>query len=226
MTSRLVLSALSLAGAGLSMLGLLLIAASMSDVPLFELDRGSVDGLLNGTAIGTAGKIRVVALLVAALLGFWPAACGSASKAGPCLVMLRCSKAVSKAARMVKIGVGRNLNQSAIAVSFQSLAAGTGGVPLWTPIHNHLSLHRAKPLLMTLFCSAQPHDPLSALALYKNGRRAGLVPPALIGNRRAPRSYGSGSRRTGRSGIVPRTSSKLLTIGCCACQNRDDTSKP
>ena len=73
-TSRLVLSALSLAGAGLSMLGLLLIAASMSDVPLFELDRGSVDGLLNGTAIGTAGKIRVVALLVAALLGFWPAA--------------------------------------------------------------------------------------------------------------------------------------------------------
>lgn len=72
--SRLVLSALSLAGAGQSILGLLLIAASMSDVPLFELDRGSVDGLLNGTAIGTVGKIRVVALLVAALLGFWPAA--------------------------------------------------------------------------------------------------------------------------------------------------------
>ena len=37
---------------------------------------------------------------------------------------------------MVEIGVGRNPNQSAIAVSFQSLAAGTGGVPLWTPIHS------------------------------------------------------------------------------------------
>jgi putative copper resistance protein D len=72
--SRLALSALSVVGAGLSMLGLLLIAASMSDVSLFELDRESADGLLNGTAIGTAGKIRVVALLVAALLGFWPAA--------------------------------------------------------------------------------------------------------------------------------------------------------
>jgi len=71
--SRLALSALSVVGAGLSMLGLLLIAASMSDVSLFELDRESADGLLNGTAIGTAGKIRVVALLVAALLGFWPA---------------------------------------------------------------------------------------------------------------------------------------------------------
>jgi hypothetical protein len=49
--------------------------------------------------------------------------------------MLRYSKAVSKAARVVAIGVGRNPNQSAIAVSFQSLAGGTGGVPLWTPIH-------------------------------------------------------------------------------------------
>ena len=72
--SRLALSALSVVGAGLSMLGLLLIAASMSDVSLLKLDRESADGLLNGTAIGTAGKIRVVALLVAALLGFWPAA--------------------------------------------------------------------------------------------------------------------------------------------------------
>ena len=72
--SRLALSALSVVGAGLSMLGLLLIAASMSDVPPFELDRGSIDVLLNDTAIGTASKIRVVALLVAALLGFWPAA--------------------------------------------------------------------------------------------------------------------------------------------------------
>ena len=71
--SRLASSALSLLGAGLSVLGLLLIAASMRDVPLFELDHGSVDGLLNGTAIGTAGKIRVVSLLVAALLGFWQA---------------------------------------------------------------------------------------------------------------------------------------------------------
>ena len=34
--------------------------------------------------------------------------CGSASKAGPRLVMLRYSKTVSKAARVVEIGVGRN----------------------------------------------------------------------------------------------------------------------
>lgn len=72
--SRLAMSALTVVGAGLSMLGLLLIAASMSDVSLFDLDRGSADGLLNGTVIGTAGKIRVVALLMVALIGFWPAA--------------------------------------------------------------------------------------------------------------------------------------------------------
>ena len=61
--------------------------------------------------------------------------CGSASKAGSRLVMLRYSKVVSKAARVVEIGVGRKPNQSAIAVSFQSLAGGTGEAPLWTPIY-------------------------------------------------------------------------------------------
>lgn len=72
--SPLTLVAWSLTGAGLSVLGLLMIAATMSDVALFQLDRERVDGLLNGTAIGTAGKVRVALLLLAALLGFLPAA--------------------------------------------------------------------------------------------------------------------------------------------------------
>jgi putative copper resistance protein D len=63
------LSAWSLAGARLPVLGLLLIAATMSDVALFQLDRESVNGLLNGTVIGTAGKVRVATLLMARLLG-------------------------------------------------------------------------------------------------------------------------------------------------------------
>jgi putative copper resistance protein D len=70
----LAMSAWSLAGAGLSVLGLLMIAATMSDVALLQLDRESVNGLLNGTAIGTAGKVRIAALLLAALLSFLPAA--------------------------------------------------------------------------------------------------------------------------------------------------------
>lgn len=72
--SPLVISVWSLAGAGLSVLGLLLIAATMSDVPLLDLDREHVDGLLNATAIGTAGKIRIAALVSTVSLGLLPAA--------------------------------------------------------------------------------------------------------------------------------------------------------
>jgi putative copper resistance protein D len=72
--SAVALSVWSMLGAVLSILGLLLIAAGMSDVPLFQLDREGINGLLNGTAIGTAGKVRVAALLLAALVSFFAAA--------------------------------------------------------------------------------------------------------------------------------------------------------
>ncbi|GAC1583374.1 MAG: copper homeostasis membrane protein CopD [Sphingomicrobium sp.] len=55
--------ALSVAGAGLSVLGLLLSVATMSDVPLFQVDAETINALLNGTVTGTAGKVRVIALL-------------------------------------------------------------------------------------------------------------------------------------------------------------------
>lgn len=57
-----VVAIISLVGAALSVLGLLLMAAAMSDVPLFQLDHATVDALLNQTATGTAGKVRVIAL--------------------------------------------------------------------------------------------------------------------------------------------------------------------
>jgi len=110
--------------------------------------------------------------------------------------MLRYSKAVSKAARMVEIGVGRNPNQSAIAVSFQSLAAGTGGVPLWTPIHT-LDLGEAAVLPVSnvipwpfslpdqvgavqaiLAAAAQPLGPHDIARNFK-GKRAATVRPVL-----------------------------------------------
>ena len=93
-------------------------------------------------------------------------ACGSASKVGPRLVMLRYSKAVSKAARVVEIGVGRNPNQSAIAVSFQSLAGGTGGVPLWTPIHTYGDAGRGRSV------SPRPVAASAAAWLQTSGLRS------------------------------------------------------
>ena len=59
---------LSLTGATLSALGLLLLAAAMSDEPVFQLDHETLSALL-GTAIGTAGKIRIAVLLVVLPLG-------------------------------------------------------------------------------------------------------------------------------------------------------------
>lgn len=56
---------LALAGAALSILGLLLLAANMSDVPVFQVDHETLNALVNGTAVGTAGKFRVVAILAA-----------------------------------------------------------------------------------------------------------------------------------------------------------------
>ena len=54
---------LSLAGVGLSIIGLLLLAASMSDVPVLNLDRETMDAVLNRTAAGTACKLRIAALV-------------------------------------------------------------------------------------------------------------------------------------------------------------------
>lgn len=66
--------ALSVAGTVLSIFGVLVLTAIMSDVKLSELDRESVSGLLNGTAIGTACKVRIATLLGAALLSLLPTA--------------------------------------------------------------------------------------------------------------------------------------------------------
>jgi putative copper resistance protein D len=67
-------AAVSLSGIALSAFGLLLLAAAMSDVPIAQLDRETLNALLDGTAIGTAGKIRVVALLAALPVSCWPRA--------------------------------------------------------------------------------------------------------------------------------------------------------
>lgn len=56
--------ALSSAGAALTLIGLLLMAANMSDAPVLQVDRETVDALLNQTATGTAGKVRILALMV------------------------------------------------------------------------------------------------------------------------------------------------------------------
>ena len=56
---------LSAAGAALTLIGLLLMAANMSDVPVLQVDRETVDALLNQTAVGTASKVRIAALVAA-----------------------------------------------------------------------------------------------------------------------------------------------------------------
>lgn len=68
------LTALSLLGLVLSVLSLLLLVAAMSEVPLFQLDRQTVRGMMDGTAIGTAAKVRIAVLLIAMPVGVWPAA--------------------------------------------------------------------------------------------------------------------------------------------------------
>lgn len=67
-------AAVTLIGIALSVFGLLLLAAAMSDVPIAQLDRETLNALLDGTAIGTAGKVRIVSLLAALLISFWPRA--------------------------------------------------------------------------------------------------------------------------------------------------------
>jgi putative copper resistance protein D len=57
-------------GAALSLFGLVLMAATMTDVPIDKLDRATLVALLEGTAIGTAGMVRVGALLIAVSVSF------------------------------------------------------------------------------------------------------------------------------------------------------------
>ena len=59
------LIASSVAGLLLSASWLLLMASSMAEVPLWPADRAAIDGLLTDSAIGTAWKVRMIALLVA-----------------------------------------------------------------------------------------------------------------------------------------------------------------
>ena len=61
------LIASSVAGLLLSASWLLLMASSMADVPLWPVNCAAIDGVLTGSAIGTAWKVRMVALLVAGL---------------------------------------------------------------------------------------------------------------------------------------------------------------
>ncbi len=61
------LIASSMAALLLSASWLLLMASSMADIPLWPVDRTAIDGLLSESAVGTAWKVRMIALLVAGL---------------------------------------------------------------------------------------------------------------------------------------------------------------
>ena len=61
------LIASSMSGLLLSASWLLLMASSMAEVPLWPVDRAAIDGLLSGSAIGTAWKVRMIGLLIAGL---------------------------------------------------------------------------------------------------------------------------------------------------------------
>jgi putative copper resistance protein D len=73
---RPLLAMTSIAGAGLSILGLLTMAASMADVPLGSLDRAAVEAVLTGMAAGTAWLVRMASLVAlamsAAIVPRWP----------------------------------------------------------------------------------------------------------------------------------------------------------
>ena len=61
------LIASSMAGLLLSGSWLLLMASSMADIPLWPVDRAAIDGVLSGSAVGIAWKVRVIALVLAGL---------------------------------------------------------------------------------------------------------------------------------------------------------------
>lgn len=61
---RSVLATIALAGIGLSILGMMVLAASMGGVPVSQVDRATVDMLVSGTMVGTVWQVRVAALLL------------------------------------------------------------------------------------------------------------------------------------------------------------------
>lgn len=65
---RRILRIVAVAGILLSLAAILLLASSMSGIPLAELDRPSVEALIMGTAIGTAWQIRIAALFAVLIL--------------------------------------------------------------------------------------------------------------------------------------------------------------
>ncbi len=69
--SPVTITLLSLAGAALSAFGLLCLAAAMSGVSVPQLDRATLLAVLDETAIGTAGKVRIAALLAALPVSIW-----------------------------------------------------------------------------------------------------------------------------------------------------------
>jgi hypothetical protein len=89
----------------------------------------AADGLIYSAGQST-NELVAIDPVRDAVVGRWPLpgcrGCGSASKAGPRLVMLRNSKTVSKAARVVEIGVGRN-PQSICDSCFVPITCGRDG---------------------------------------------------------------------------------------------------
>lgn len=61
---RPVLAAIALVGIGLSILGVMVLAASMGGVPIGEVDRATVSLVISGTTIGTVWQLRIAALLL------------------------------------------------------------------------------------------------------------------------------------------------------------------
>lgn len=61
---RSVLATIALAGIGLSILGMIVLAASMGGVQIDQVDRATVNMLVSSTTIGTVWQIRVAALLL------------------------------------------------------------------------------------------------------------------------------------------------------------------
>src|SRR3546814_12539559 len=61
---RSVLACSALAGRGLSILGMMVLAASMSGVSVDQVDRATINMVISGTSIGTIWQVRVAALLL------------------------------------------------------------------------------------------------------------------------------------------------------------------
>lgn len=61
------LAASTVLGLILSACWLVLLSASMADLPPWTIDRAAIDGVLTGNAIGVAWKVRILALLIAGM---------------------------------------------------------------------------------------------------------------------------------------------------------------